>query len=302
VNNKQIERIFSIKNDFHKVGILGAPVLRRIHEFAKSCDNLCTAETGSGQSTLYFSQISDCHTVFALNDVAEVDTKSVSAVNASPLLNKKSVKFVIGPTQKTLPAYSFTNALDIVLIDGPHAYPYPELEYYYFYPHIKPGGLLVIDDIHIPTIANLFSFLVYESMFDLVDVVGYTAFFMRNDYETFPTDQDNWWLQKYNTENKKYLISALHNYQHDAGNMPFRLYYNSCQDGDNYCPDTNTTCNHNQARSLSVAPENDSRMEKFWFRFKVWLYDSAELFFGHRFAITALDFVRKLLGKKPPLG
>ena len=298
MNNKHIEQIFSIENDFHKVGILGTSALRRIHEFAMSSDNLCTAETGSGQSTLYFSQISDCHTVFALNDVAEVDTKSISAVNASPLLNKKTVKFVIGPTQKTLPTYTFTKPLDIVLIDGPHAYPYPDLEYYYLYPHIKPGGLLVIDDIHIPTIANLFSFLVHESMFDLVDVVWYTAFFIRNNHKTFPTDQDNWWLQKYNTENKECLINALRNYQHKVGRLPFRLSYNKPHDVSKKRSDFDTdNTPSNEINSFDIS-DNDYSTKKFRFRFKVWLYNSAQLFFGHRFAIITRNCVRKLLGKK----
>ena len=34
-----------------------------------------------------------------------------------------------------------------VLIDGPHGYPFPEIEYFYFYPRLKPGALLVVDDI-----------------------------------------------------------------------------------------------------------------------------------------------------------
>jgi hypothetical protein len=42
-----------------------------------------------------------------------------------------------------------------VLLDGPHGYPFPDMEYYFFYPHIKPRGHLVIDDIQIPSIGRM---------------------------------------------------------------------------------------------------------------------------------------------------
>ncbi len=47
--------------------------------------------------------------------------------------------------------YTHGDPYDCVLIDGPHGYPFPDMEYYYFYPLIKPGGILIIDDIHIPS-------------------------------------------------------------------------------------------------------------------------------------------------------
>jgi len=64
----------------------------------------------------------------------------MSVVQASSLLNPGAVRFVEGPTQKTLPRYTFEAKLQAVLLDGPHAYPFPDLEYFYFYPHIERGG------------------------------------------------------------------------------------------------------------------------------------------------------------------
>lgn len=300
MNNKKIEKIFSIKNDFHKVGTLGEPVLRRIHKYATKFDQLHTAETGSGQSTLYFSQVSNKHTVFALNDVADVDTNSVSSVKISPLFNSETVDYVLGPTQITLPSYTFTWPLDIVLIDGPHAYPFPELEYYYLYPHLRSGGLLVLDDIHIPTIAHLFSFLAHDSMFDLVDIVAYTAFFIRTSSEIFPIDQDNWWLQRYNVDNKKYLLSALQHYKHETCKLPFTLKYgppDERNDGSRISSSNKLT----DEESLSDLAENNSEFKSFRFRFKIWLYDTAKLFLGHGFAVSTRNGVRRLLGKEPSL-
>jgi len=39
-----------------------------------------------------------------------------------------------------------------------HGYPFPEMEYYFIYPHLEENALLIVDDIHIQNIYNLFIF------------------------------------------------------------------------------------------------------------------------------------------------
>ena len=114
------------------------------------------------------------------------------------LLRKNIVRFVEGPTQQTLPEQHFDEKFQVVLLDGPHAYPFPDLEYYFLYPHLDTGGLLILDDIHIPTIHNLFWFLRRDAMFDLDEVVHTTAFFTRTDAATFNPYGDGWWEQSAN--------------------------------------------------------------------------------------------------------
>jgi len=121
----------------------------------------------------------------------------LAKVRASPLLKRDAVNFVAGPTQQRLPHHAFTDRLQLVLIDGPHGYPFPELEYYFFYPHLDEDARLVIDDIHIPIIFRLFSFL-REEMFDVLGVASTTAFFRRNSAPLFNPLADGWWLQNYN--------------------------------------------------------------------------------------------------------
>ena len=153
-----------------------------------------SVETGAGKSTLLLSHLSDRHTVFAVDG-----GDSVKVTLASDLLNRDHIEFVDGPTQRTLLDYPFAEPLDFVLIDGPHGYPFPELEYWVFYRHIRTGGLMVVDDIHIPTIHSMFQFLREEPMFELVEVVGTTAFFRRTVAPTFDPYCDGWYLQKFNT-------------------------------------------------------------------------------------------------------
>src|SRR3712207_5516648 len=109
--------------------------------------------------------------------------------------------FRSGPSQRTLHRHEWSAApLGVALIDGGHGYPFPDLDYYGFYPQIRPGGLLVVDDIHIPTITHLFRFLQEDAMWRLVAVELYTAFFQRTDAPTFGPFGDGWIHQRYNRD------------------------------------------------------------------------------------------------------
>src|SRR5256885_11641572 len=65
-------------------------------------------------------------------------------------------------------------------------------------PTWRLAALLILDDIHIPTVHNLFRFLRREAMFELDEVVQTTAFFTRTSAATFDRFGDGWWLQNYN--------------------------------------------------------------------------------------------------------
>jgi hypothetical protein len=189
-------RISEIAPSLHTAGTFPARTFDAILRHAAQRPIQHSAETGSGASTLLFSHLSDNHTVFALDD----NSGSISNVRRSPLLRADRVTFIEGPTQLTLPRFSFAEKLQLVLIDGPHAYPFPDLEYYFLYPHLATGALLILDDIHIHSVHNLFDFLRADAMFDLVEVVGTTAFFRRTAAPVFNPLGDGWAAQKYNSK------------------------------------------------------------------------------------------------------
>jgi hypothetical protein len=151
-------------------------------------------ETGSGKTTLLFSHLSLCHKVFSLDS----GSGSVDNVIESPLFDAASVEYVIGPTQRTLPAYHFPGPVDVALLDGPHGYPFPDLEYYHIYPHIRAGGLLMLDDIHIPKIRRMYDILRADAMWEEVRVVGNLAILRRTAAEGVDAEEDGWWKQGYN--------------------------------------------------------------------------------------------------------
>ena len=187
-----LARIGSLPADWPLAGSLRPAVLARIagHGPFGRC-----AETGTGKSTLLLSHLSDEHTVFTLDDAGAGG--SLAAVRESPLLRGEHVNFVVGPSQQTLAAHRF-RPLDLALIDGAHAFPAPQLDYYYLYPHLAPGALLVVDDVHIRSVNDLFRFLRADAMFTLLEVVDTTAFFRRTDAPAFDPLGDGWWLQRYN--------------------------------------------------------------------------------------------------------
>jgi hypothetical protein len=187
-------RIAEVGPGLHDAGTFSAHTLEAIARAAGRRQIRNSAETGSGASTLLFSHLSARHTVFALDD----GLGSIANVRRSPLLRPNVVTFVEGPTQATLPGYRFTEKLQLVLLDGPHAYPFPDLEYYFLYPHLETGALLILDDIHIPTVHNLFEFLRRDAMFELEEVVEKTAFFTRTGAPAFDAFGDGWQDQNYN--------------------------------------------------------------------------------------------------------
>ena len=182
----------------HGAGSLPLRTLMRIESLLEDGD-IVSAETGCGKSTIYFSRIATKHKVFCLDDRnLPGGHSSVAYFMNCPATRLDSVETIFGPTQATLPTYSNHAPYDLVLIDGPHGFPFPELEYFFFYPHLKTGALLVIDDIHIPTVGRLADFLSEDRMFERVELIGATAAFRRTDAPTLDPFGDGWWLQDYN--------------------------------------------------------------------------------------------------------
>lgn len=188
-----LKEILQVQAVLHGAGTMSGEALTAIARHASSRRIRRSVETGCGATTLLLSHLSDRHTVFAL-DIGG----SVANVRRSPLLREGAVSFVEGPSQRMLPQHHFDEKLQLAVIDGPHAYPFPDLEYYFLYPHLETGALLVLDDIHIRSINNLFQFLRRDEMFRLDDVVRTTAFFTRTEAPTFDPIGDGWREQGYN--------------------------------------------------------------------------------------------------------
>lgn len=199
-----IDALSTLPKDFSPLGSLHRDVLEAIATHCAPLEIQHSVETGCGKSTALFSHLSRHHLVFAIDPYG---THAVSVTKESNLLDASTVEFIEGPTQRTLPRHQFDHPLDAIFLDGPHAYPFPELEYYFTYQFLRPGGVLILDDIQIPTIEHLFNFLRVDDMFSLITVVRTTAFFRRTTHLTFDPFADGWWLQNYNTLDREQFTS-----------------------------------------------------------------------------------------------
>src|SRR5262249_38365793 len=129
-----IADIGRLPEDWHKAGSVSTQVLGAIARLAVDRRIEHSLETGSGKTTLLLSHLSADHTVFAIEHYGDEDTGSITNVRKSRLFNAATVTFVEGPTQTTLPPHAFRHRLQLAMIDGPHGYPFPELE---LLPHLS---------------------------------------------------------------------------------------------------------------------------------------------------------------------
>ena len=151
-------------------------------------------ETGCGKSTILLSNLS---TVMSCLPTRQESLQRQHRLLREVPHSSRDHDLGVGRNQAHPAPVQFRTDR-FALLDGPHGYPFPELEYYYVYPHLRAGAVLVVDDIHIPTVFRLYSFLVEDEMFELLHVERTTAFFRRTDAPTFSPLGDGWELQAYN--------------------------------------------------------------------------------------------------------
>jgi methyltransferase family protein len=178
---------------WHDSANLNPAVLQAITRHAERIGAHETAETGCGLSTVLLSVLAECHHCFTI-----AAGNSLERVQNVPHIRHDHVNFVIGPSQITVPRHSFARPLDLVLLDGPHGFPFPYLEYFHFYPRVRKGGLLVVDDIHIPTVRQMYDVLRDETMWIHLEDVLTTAFFQRSGAPLFDPYGDGWQRQQFN--------------------------------------------------------------------------------------------------------
>ena len=148
-----------------------------------------TLETGAGISTILFAIKHAHHTCIVPDgDLANRIKEYCQPRNISV----ERINFHIGKSEYILPGLT-TDQLDLVLIDGQHAFPAPFIDWYYTAPKLQVGGMLLVDDIQLWTGHILKEFLTEEPGWSLVsDLSGRTAAFVKEkDYS-----QEKWWGQQ----------------------------------------------------------------------------------------------------------
>jgi len=143
-----------------------------------------TLETGIGYSTFVFAQ-SKHHIVCFPNATVEERIRHYAEETKYDI---KNIQFLVGKSQFILP--SIKSNLDMALIDGDHTFPIPLIDWYYIGLLLKIKGMIIIDDLHIPSVRILYDFLnssYHWEQLNLLDNGRTVAFVKKSDFS------NDWW-------------------------------------------------------------------------------------------------------------
>lgn len=116
---------------------------------------MATLETGAGASTIVFAARGADHE--AVTPSAE-EAKRITAACERRGISTERLRFRIGSSADVLRTWE-PRPLDLVLVDGAHAFPYPTLDWWYLAPHLKVGGLMLLDDAYMPPVAAVVDYI-----------------------------------------------------------------------------------------------------------------------------------------------
>lgn len=123
---------------------------------AAHCDQHSrTLETGLGLSTMLFVRLGTLHTCIA---PWKTEVDSLLRHCHERKISTERLTLIQGFSDEILPTLPRTE-LDLVLIDGGHGFPTPIIDWYYGAGRLRKGGILVIDDIHLPAVRLVLDFL-----------------------------------------------------------------------------------------------------------------------------------------------
>ncbi len=172
-----------------------AKVLKAISGFLKP--GMVTLETGSGHTTIAFGMAGTHH--ICISPFEDEQQRIKDYLDANGI--KHSIRFLTGSSDTLLAAPGTVPAeLDFVFIDGAHRFPFPCIDFHFTEEKLKVGGIMCVDDVHMPSVRLLYRFLLKEREWELVEKVKNTAFFKRMKPTVVHSD---WQGQAMNSQFKK---------------------------------------------------------------------------------------------------
>lgn len=130
---------------------------------------MATLETGAGASTIVFAASGADHE--AVTPSAE-EADRIRAECDRRGISTERLTFRIGSSADVLRDWE-PRPLDLALVDGAHAFPYPALDWWYLAPHVKIGGLVLMDDAYMPPVASVVDYMRTSSAWRLEPAVSF---------------------------------------------------------------------------------------------------------------------------------
>lgn len=154
---------------------LGWPALQWLEGHLTA--DMTTLETGCGGSTVIFAAAGARHTV--ITPAAE-EYSALQAYCADEAISTERVRLLAESSHTALTRTWSPEPLDVVLIDGAHAFPFPALDWFLTSMHLRLGGHVLLDDAHLPSVHLVYRFLRQSDAWAYEGALGYrTAHFRK---------------------------------------------------------------------------------------------------------------------------
>ena len=202
-----VTRILTDKPSFHMSGIARwdalPQTLEAIVRSARPGDS--TLEVGVGVSTVVFAASGANHTAIS-SDVTEHERVREYCHRIG--IDDSRLNFVEGMSDDVLPSLlTRERTLDMALIDGAHSFPLPVVDWHYVTRALKVGGKLLIDDIPVPAVMQVFRHMKLEPNWRLDGTFDDRA--AAFTLIALPDPQDDWIRQPFNTGYPDYSFAGL---------------------------------------------------------------------------------------------
>ena len=189
-----VELLVRTRPSFHLGGAVWNALpetLSLIARHVKAADR--TVETGAGASTVVFAASGARHT--AISPIAD-EHERIRAWCREHEVEDGNVSFMVGTSDRVLPAMAEDEAFDAAFIDGKHSFPHPVVDWHYITTALKPGGVLLVDDLPIPAVAPVVRHMLVDPAWEMLELADNRAGAFRKLAE--PEPGDDWEAQPYN--------------------------------------------------------------------------------------------------------
>jgi len=155
--------------------------LQAVYRFAlEQGERLTFLETGAGNSTLVFHFLQPAEVISIAPDQDLFDR--IAAVRDQMDLSSSVSRFIVDASEWALPRLAQERDspfVDFALIDGEHNFPNVFLDFFYINYMLKPGGVIMVDDLQIYSCHLLARFLELEWDFERVLDLGKARIYRR---------------------------------------------------------------------------------------------------------------------------
>jgi len=158
-----------------------------------------TLETGAGISTLIFAIGGAAHTAITPNKNEIVKIRKYAKTKN---INFDNVQFVIESSDQFLPNSNMDD-LDMVFLDGKHAFPWPTIDWFYTADRVKQGGIMMVDDAQMKSVRILVDFMNADPRWSNLKSFGEKTFAFRKECASI--HDIAWHMQPYNFDEQANL-------------------------------------------------------------------------------------------------